>query len=631
MHSRILPALACSLLLMVSLLNAGETAIKCLPGSGASVLHDGTKEFSADYHSSADDYHFYGSNQWAVRFNFADFYPNIANCSFNIRKARLYFPNIAVPVYVNVALYEDAVNSPGTLITQKDSLLTTNWTDFEFTSLNTRTVVWLVVTDSTNIANWVSASEGSGTHSYFMNNAPIPYWQKFSSAGFTAELLAGLVGSFNLGDNPDLELLSFDFSGLLLPRQSVSPAVSIYNHSADTASDVAIDIHISAPDSTLYQPVSLNFPLDLPILSQDSLFFEFPQQIALPETPMQISVTATLQSSFTETDSTLSNNTITKIYNVFNNDAGIHIVENFIRSGTLGSLPTLPDTLTYKHLVYYPNFSDPGSNAGSLARFDWYKLLSLPTTVIGGSKKIRRQPSPSEFLEGCLNTVSRKSFISSSTDTLDTFGQTSGNLRLQVKLHNTSTVLYLDGTNPATNSGFFAGLFQREDISPNEHCYVLQRWIAHAAAIDSTLNVGTSITRTYSFNTSGLDSSNNYVIIYWLQDKTEGQIYYANSVNLPVLPTSGPEPQEPLPAALLSFYPNPVRSGGALQLKNNAIESRVTIYNLRGQKIWSQDKLAGDILLPASIFPASGIYFVRSEALVNGNKSKQTKKLSVIK
>ena len=50
-------------------------ALDFVPGSGSQVIPEDSKEYNFAYHQGTDDYHFYGSDKWAVFFDFASVYP----------------------------------------------------------------------------------------------------------------------------------------------------------------------------------------------------------------------------------------------------------------------------------------------------------------------------------------------------------------------------------------------------------------------------------------------------------------------------------------------------------------------------------------------------------------------------
>jgi hypothetical protein len=89
--------LKCYLILSLVIIMAGllEAEIHSLPGSGLPVFQNQNRDYTFKYHSQSDDLHLYGSSKWAVRFNFGAVYPSYPTSLFEIRKALVYFPEIA--------------------------------------------------------------------------------------------------------------------------------------------------------------------------------------------------------------------------------------------------------------------------------------------------------------------------------------------------------------------------------------------------------------------------------------------------------------------------------------------------------------------------------------------------------
>ncbi len=133
-------------------------------------------------------------------------------------------------------------------------------------------------------------------------------------------------------------------------------------------------------------------------------------------------------------------------------------------------------------------------------------------------------------------------------------------------------------------------------------------------------------------NTSDLDPVKAYRIYYWLQNpiNSGGQIYYAQNVSLEqnwMVSNS----DECIPHPVISVYPNPLVKGTAIKISSSVIPAVFTIYNIKGQKVFTTAKVFSEISIPADIFPASGIYFLRCETQDRGKTHKLTQKISIIK
>ncbi len=89
-----------------------------------------------------------------------------------------------------------------------------------------------------------------------------------------------------------------------------------------------------------------------------------------------------------------------------------------------------------------------------------------------------------------------------------------------------------------------------------------------------------------------------------------------------------PEHEEETPQVAIEIYPNPGYGQQDFNCKLNGEGGRVTVYNLRGQKIFEEKQRSSTLELSSRIFPSSGIYFIRYEE--DGGRY-DIKKLSIIK
>lgn len=626
-----------AILLITCLLPAfASQQIVKIPADGSRVFSGSEREFMFANHGSNADFHLYGSNKWAVRFNFPSMYPGITDCTFSISKARIYFPVLGDSV--RVSLYSEAALLPSQLITTAKVLVDANVLDIPFPTTVQMQVVWLVVDYATNFqTRFVAASQGGGTHSYYLNtNAINPYFQNMMIAGLNCELLFGLLGNFIM-DAPDLQLVSFGFPTKLRPRESVSPVFSIYNHSNSAVSDARINIEIGSPDSSFV----LNQTIDIPGVIDPQTQYEVTAPgmpgylINLPQNPMQLRITATLSSSLPEPNSTLTNNSISKVYNVFSYGYPIHLAENFSRVNMVNILgqaqSSFPNPAVHS-LTYLPNLTDSLSNLASYQRLEWYGINTLPATVLNGRNRIYGYSAteyPAKYQTAVNAALTDRSFISSSTCTL--MENPNESITINLSITNANAKLYAAITdNPVLNSRFFVGLFKKTDFGGNTR-YVLNRWIAFADTINATLRNGGTANKSYDLSLLNLSIEElriNYRIYYWLQDKAGGVVYYANNSDFTDLLPSSVEDSY-IPLASISAYPNPLRTGSNLKLSNLPIHGFVKVYNLKGQCVWSNSSTNSELIVPPTAFASSGIYFIKTTD--SAGQQQQTIKVSYIK
>lgn len=611
-------------------------AITSLPGTSAPLSP--SRDAQAYYHTNQDDYHLYGSPQWAVRFDFQDFYPNVPNCRFIISQARIFFPNATSQA--TVSLYADVDSLPsGNALRQVSSPITQQQMEFTFPDTLSASVIWLVVDYEANgTTRFISASAGGGRHSYYLNTTyPNSELQNMLASGFACELAFGLVGSFML-DSPDLELVSFDLKGSLLPGARLRPVFSIYNHAATSVSDARIRLEFTSPHNEF--TVSDSLLITESIAAHDSLVIGLPgyadYSYALPDTTVQLRLKATLVSSFSEPANLFHNNTLTIYYNVFSDALPFLIAENFMQTNAMEAIfaiqdENLPDD--FITLNYFPSLGDSLGNLAARNRFDWYGFNATPTLAIQGRQRIYGFPPDyvARLVSISTQAQNQHSFISRATAEVVQIPN-SDNVNLDFTLTNDHTSLYPTfPLNPSLQSQFFVGLFHRIIIADGTR-YVLERWIAFADTITNPLPIGSSISKSYTFNRNNLPVAtlvNDYCIFFWMQSEAGGTIHYAAMYNFRPedFPVSG---DDPILIPQVRLYPNPLMHDAQLKLERLEPGSRIKIYNLKGQLLFREPNSQQSLAIPSNIFPTSGIYFIRIESAMPGNPS-VTKKISYIK
>lgn len=610
-------------------------AIECVMADGQQI-HLDSREYHFRYHNSTNDYYFFGSNKWAVRFNFRNAYPGISAANFEIRGARLWFPNPGDSV--RIELLTDLDGQPGELLRFSEAAVTQSLMDIHFPESYTSEKIWLMVSYSTDIGQrWVSASHSGGNNSYFMNQVgDVQVLSSFASAGFNCELLFGLLGDFQLSE-PDLQLSTFKLEGDLLPGTRVSPAFSIYNHSAQSVSSANLELVLSKPGAPAYETHNIAIEEDIPpftLVEYGSETAWLPQ-IDLPEEPTQLRVVATLSSEFAENDTLEANNQLSKSYNVFADELPVLLLENFLRVDETGVITTLQDPFMedrHQLINYYPILSDSLSNLASQRRFNWYQFNSVPRTVGMGDTRItgfRADYSPL-FQELCASLEDRRTFISSSSCTSSSQEGTE-NILVTIQLENQNTNLYTAaGQSIMSGSRFFVALAQKHLIESSER-FVLNRFVSFADTINVALNAGSSLTKSYNFTISGITSGelvDNYRLFYWLQANAGGAVYYANYSDFrPETFVSNSDPLQQAPG--LKLWPNPLRSGHDFFIQSKSpANGRLSIYNIRGQLIFRDNEFKGALKLKSTDFPSSGIYLVH---YTDAGGQESTQKISMIK
>ncbi len=598
-------------------------ALDFVPGSGSQVIPEDSKEYNFAYHQGTDDYHFYGSDKWAVFFDFASVYPAAEISQFLVSKALIYLPQIGDSI--KVELFTNEYNSPGTLLTWNKVLVSSNWLEITFPQTVQESSLWMVATYSTSfIGTFVSASYGSGTHSYYSNtNVPqSPYYQSFANAGFSAELLFGLTGEFVLDSQIiDLELTYFNLEGIVEPGQTVAPTFAIYNHSSIPISDAAIHLNVYSPnpDFAFFDELPVTETIAPHSLyefnDQNPDFLE--HQFTLPERPLQLKLRAALVSSHNDNDPQANNIKLIHRFS-FADSYPIFLIENFLRWQNASQISWSQDqyNLPQFHILnYFPILGDSLSNLAAQNRFNWYHFNSLPRTVINGNLKINGFSSNygNQFTQLCTQAQNSKTFISSA-DCRIISEENSDQLSASLTLNNAHTQLYSSAVeyDIVNLSRLFVGLFKKETFNNSER-WVIDRWIVQNQALNGSLNAAQSLTLDFSIPLNNIPLSEleeSYRLYYWLQMSDTGKILYSSFAEfsnfVPVNDINYSIPR-------LNITSNPLRRGEQMKisLNNGKQLGRVQVYNLKGQKIRDFYTTQPEIVFTSDEFPTNGIYFLR--------------------
>ena len=612
-----------------------------VPGPGHAVPTPESREYDFAYHNGSDDYHFYGSNIWAVRFDFHAVHPGLALCEFAASKALLYFPQTGDSVLVQ--LFTDTAGSPGTELSQVRAAVNSNYLELDFPQAVQSDSLWMLVTYATNFGNrFVSASAGGGTHSYYWNTSALnPYFQSLASAGYSAELLFGLAGDFVLS-NPDLELADFDLVGTVKPRQVVYPSFRIYNHSDAPILDavVCLNVYSPSPDFAFFDPITISDPIPARSFYQyDSASAGYSDhQIFLPDQPMQIKLRAALTSGIQDGDPQANN---VQVINRFclDDTYPVYLTENFLRWADAPAILAFQgqyDFPEFHTLNYFPILSDTLGNIGAQTRFNWYGFNALPKTVISGEHKISGFGAAygTQYSQFCAESLAQHTFISSSNCRF-TYTELTDILEADLTLTNDNTLLYDIATeyNLVGNSRLCIGLFKKVEIGSDTR-YVLSRWIRHAAALESPLGMGQSLTVSFSLSLSELtlaELAADYRIYYWLQLNDGGRILYSAWQDI----TDVVSAQDALiRQPVLRLSSNPLMQGQTMKvsLSNGQDILSLRIYNLRGQQLLGLERPSRTVSINAGQFPTSGVYLMRASfRSTDGRIISQTKKINIIK
>lgn len=623
-----------TLLMLVALVPL--MAIDCLPGSGRSI-EQSTRDYHLAYHRHVDDLRFYGSNSWAVRFDFANYYyPNLQDLSFTINALRLWFPQTGDSVRVRL-LSDDEGQPVLPELASLDAFIDTNDLTIPLSAPISVQCMWMIVDYPTFFNGpYVSASSGDGSHSYYLNTSMgTPFYQNLAHAGYNAELLFGVSGEFSAVS--DLRLVSLSLEGGYKPAATVYPSFVIHNHSDQYINSFSINLSLTFPESSDNITQSINITPGIP--PQGDFVWDSTQPdyhdygMTIPREPMQARFRGTIVPP-ENTDNYAPNNTIDRYYYGFGEEMPIHIVENFFRSSNASAILHQEHAaiagahLEDIHLLnYLPILADTLSSTAALNHFSWYGFNTLPRVVLGGESRIigLRYDFEDDFAAKCDTLSQKSSFISSARVDVETVAET---MAMDFQFSNDNTLLFSSGGNYdlVRNSVLFAGLFKEENIS-GQQFWNLQKWVIHALPITEGINMGERLEIQAEMSTLGLDPNDNFRLYYGLQEKRGGSIYYANVIDLEIPVSNDAQVQAPV---TFSLSPNPLKGNRPLTVDMGKSSGILKIYNIKGQLIHEQLITPQNTQLDAAIFPQSGIYLVSIRSLQD--KTKQpTAKISIIK
>ncbi|MCB5224186.1 MAG: T9SS type A sorting domain-containing protein [Candidatus Cloacimonadaceae bacterium] len=610
------------LAVVLALFAVSAMALDFVPGSGMQVCPDQGREYSFAYHTGSDDLNLFGSDTWAVRFNFSEVYPQTYASQFEVTKALLWLPQTGDSV--RVALFSESHGSPGVSLASAAALVSSNSVEIPFSNSVVADTLWLLVNYATNFSNrFVSASMGGGSHSYFWNTSfSNPFFQSFGTAGFNAELLFGLGGDFVLS-TPDLELEEFELEGELQPRQRVYPTFTIYNHSDLTVHDAKMEITGRSPSPQFAPSFIINIPE--PISPRSRFVFDSQSPgyedagIDLPDQPAQLRLKAALSSvSVGETYTT--NNEIRLNRFSFQEEYPLFLTESFMRTDASMQITVSQDQHEFPNihrLNYFPILTDSLSNIAAQIRFNWYGFNSLPRTALNGNLRINGFSTDyaDSYQQHCQDLQNSKSLISSSRCDFTHVPQ-NDMVSVALTFRNENTLLYATASeyNLIGDTRLCVGLFKKHNFDGAER-WVIERWIRHGAALEGPLGQGEQLDVNFNISLSNLslaDLAQDYRLYYWLQLKGGGQILYSSFADFTEVVSVQ---DELLPLPRLQVSPNPLRGQASLRIGLDGAQKlgKVRIFNLRGQLIFEIAGQVDEISLKAMDFPASGIYLLRAE------------------
>ena len=618
------------------------------------------------YHTNTDDQHWYGTDSWAVRFDFNNYFSGIDFLEFQAEGARVYIPGQQSSDPMTVILCKNDYNQPdltpeGILDQQEIQSAVMNfqdWNDIDFSQTFTDTIFWLVVDYTTNASTqFISASAVDGSHSYFLDDG---YYYNMLENSFESEFLFSLKGRF-ITEGTDLDLITLSWVGDMVPAGEVSPVFIVKNNSSDTVYNAYINIDFICPeeeidliyistgnvcDSILLPAIPPDQTIEYDV--SDSLFYQ------LFERPAQYEVDAEL---VCVSDSLTQNNSFNDQFNLFIYDKKV-FVENAVKVNDVSSENVWNAQSAILHpdsslvLNYFANFPDePFFNPYSLERFHYYDLMGFPATILNGTNKILGYYSgySDEFSSIYYQELNEgKTFVES--DTSYASYNDYGEVEFVVQFEYAQTSLFTDFISGLT---FYTAIMENvsgiqglpSDIDIQAMLYMVDEATGLLLNYEEPYGDTINFNMIEDFETISGETDSCYVV-YWLQDNISKEIFLVNSLSftefIPGL-VSIDEDDIPKYQQSVQIYPNPYNFTGYLNISLNSTgevqQPTVAIYNIKGQLI---KKIKSDEIGYSHIFTwdgrdsnnkevASGVYLMKIESKIGGIVKKQFRKCLLLK
>jgi len=618
------------------------------------------------YHTNTDDQHWFGSDSWAVKFEFNEFDPEIDSLAFEAEGAIIYIPGINGTDPLTIKLCKDSFGQP---LIDPDSLLFSqtllaseiqyqDWNYIPFTNVITDTTLWLILDYPTNATSqFISASAVGGLHSYFLNDG---YYHSMFSISYDSEFLFSLQGRF-LTDGTDLDLVSINWAGEFQQNNFIYPIFTIKNNSDIPASGSYIIPELEDPNGTIELVYTADTTscqqIDLPVLNANEIYvFDFSDSLGyiLPDRASQYKFSAEV---FCATDSLAQNNSIEDEFQIYIEETEILLIENAVQLNNSNSndiwltQTSILDTSNCITINYFADLNDePFFNDDSYQRFHYYDLMGFPATIVGGSEKLLGYYNgySAQLTELYNTTLLNNTFISN--DTCYALYNDLGNVSFSYELENNETLLFDDFVNDLTlRVGILENVENETGIPTDMNIPVFTYLISETNA--DPFPEGSTISDTVLFNMNNdfetiTGDTDNCEIVFWLQNDETKKVFYVNTLQFTEFQlglVNMDEDEITNTDHSLDIFPNPCKITETMNisfsLPNTIQLAKLNIYNIKGQLvktiiqepasrnasfIWDGENNSNKQV-------SSGIYLMQIEAKVNGKELKFHKKSVLIR
>ncbi|MCL2062871.1 MAG: T9SS type A sorting domain-containing protein [Candidatus Cloacimonetes bacterium] len=606
------------------------------------------------HHSYTDDLLFYGTDRWAVNFIINDmisFPPaDSVDVVFFANAISIFMPQsisaVSIALHENVIPQHDIiVTQPGTILFNTTINLIAGWNTIPFETEISITNSWIVLGFPDNITDiGVSASLGGGNHSYFFDRfGPTSgIFRNMRNNGFEADLLFHLVGSF---DRPILmiDILDFSVPTFISYNEPFLPSFNIRNNSSISVKDVYVSLSISNSTNNFIRTETVNISSEMPagqIYSSDMIDF---RGIDLPQEFAQYDIS--IQTGCNNEGHPFLRSSASAITNVFEHKKERSLLEVFTLSSDAfnESLLDFIDTHTESEnldiLFYFANSVDPLHTLGAYQRHMQYLHQGFQHTYFNGYLKYSNFSDLdffTKFNDNYIQSLSDRTFIT--THGFDAFLEDEINLVMEYTIMNENTDLLVIRDNDII---FNAAFVQPLTISGRKVKVVTQYitngipgFTLNLPKSDSGLKLILSFP-VYNINLLSDNSYNDLEVFVWFNRRATKEIYYHDIFSLEDI--DFPENINPnisiIPEVFL--YPNPIKHTDVLNIDFlNSKEQqnvRISIYNIRGQRIVSRDLYENSLSIDSLNINTSGIYFMRVNWTESGVERSHTRRFMILK
>jgi len=259
-------------------------------------------------------------------------------------------------------------------------------------------------------------------------------------------------------------------------------------------------------------------------------------------------------------------------------------------------ISTHDDIAVIKYQMNWPGSGDPYYTDEGGVRRGYYNVMGVPTLFIGG-----------EVFSGNLNGVyeaelNKPSFFEITPNIEIDGNVVSVNVDIEPYVSTTGSKVYIAVVEKMTTGNVATN-------GETEFHYVMMKMLPDANGTPIDFTSGTNISLSYSHDMSDTNVEEMYdlMVVAFIQNDNNKEVYQAAKAEL------DPEGINESFFNDIHIYPNP--STGIVNLKNVAGMS-VIIYNLLGEKIYSNNELPSTKKVDLSAFP-NGIYMMK---LMKGDK-----------